>query len=316
MFKPAGPPVSDALARVLRGSRDDLNARFAETRQRFPALAGDAFSGFLTDTLDPVIRAVDAVAPERLDAVALAAYDVALELVGQRLAGAGARHTAIETAWRRVLPAAARHLAAEPSRVLAALSNAAHQLESTPGARFSSWVDDVARLAGDCATVDELLRVGQVAAWRAGLAHFRRGAIAAAAALPQALVLDAVGAPPGSQWHDVEAGLLASEWFDPAKPHGQRTKGPDGAVPNVKTVGAFRGFGGVFVDPPRVTFAAGHFHVLSGDECWLLTADLYGATFHRVTSNDAQFLKPIASPPSGVRLPEGRGTLTSVAASE
>ena len=86
--------------------------------------------------------------------------------------------------------------------------------------------------------------------------------------------------------------------------------------PSVKTVGAFRGFGGVFVEPLRVTFAAGNFHVLSGDECWLLTADLYGATFHRVAPNEAQFLKPITLPPTGVRLPAGKGMLTSVAASE
>jgi hypothetical protein len=82
------------------------------------------------------------------------------------------------------------------------------------------------------------------------------------------------------------------------------------------TVGAFRGFGGVFGAPPRVTHAAGHFHVSSGDECWLLTADLYGATFHRVAADDARLLPPLETPPSGVKLPNGPGVVTSVASSE
>jgi len=299
--------VSEPFARLLRASRDDLNARFAEARQRLPQLAGDAFSDFLVNSVDPLLRAVDAATPDRVDAVALAAYDIALELVGQRLAGSRARDNAIGATWARVLPASARLVAAEPSRVLASLSNAAHQVAGTPGAKPGTWLDDMRRLAASCATVDELLRVGQVAAWRAGLAHFRRGAIAAAASLPEPLALDAVRALPDARWSDVEAGLLASEWFDPAKSRG--------AAPDVKTVGAFRGFGGVFAEPPRVTFAGDHLHVLSGDECWLLTADLYGATFHRVAPNEAQLPPPSTSVAPGMRLPQGRGAITSVATS-
>ena len=81
-------------------------------------------------------------------------------------------------------------------------------------------------------------------------------------------------------------------------------------------VGAFRGFGGVFVAPPRVIYASGHFHIVSGDETWLLTADLYGATVHRVTPDDVALPKPNASVPRGVQLPDGPGALTSAASSE
>ena len=46
-------------------------------------------------------------------------------------------------------------------------------------------------------------------------------------------------------------------------------------------VGAFRGFGGLFLSPPMVSYADGHFYVSAADQQWLLTADLFGATFHR-----------------------------------
>jgi hypothetical protein len=311
--QPAGV-VGEPFARVLRASRDELNARFAEARQRHPSLAGDELMAFLANVVDPIVGAVAKASPDRSDAVALTAYEVALELVGQRLVGPLARGVAIDATWRCILPAAARLVAAEPSRVFASLSNAAHQVEATPGARVSDWVHDVMRLAPTCATVDELLAVGQVAAWRAGLAHFRQGAIAAAGMLPQPLALNAIGAAPNREWGEIQAGLLASEWFDPAR--ADATPVSTSSPRTVATVGAFRGFGGVFGAPPRVTHAAGHFHVSSVDECWLLTADLYGATFHRVAPDEARLPRPLETPPSGVRLPDGPGAVTSVASSE
>jgi hypothetical protein len=53
-------------------------------------------------------------------------------------------------------------------------------------------------------------------------------------------------------------------------------------------VGAFRGFGGLFLAPPSVACPGGQFVVSDGDDHWLLFADRFGASFQRA-----------ASPPSG-----------------
>jgi hypothetical protein len=254
-----------------------------------------------------VVLAVDAACPGRAEAVALAAFDVALELVGQRLAGPGAAGAAVDETWRRALPAAARAVAADPERILAALSNAAHQVAATPGACADRWVADLERVAPACAAPDDLLRLGQVAAWRAGLAHYRRGAIAAAAALPEPIALAAVGATAAARWRDVEAGLLASEWFDPSCP----ASTSEVPVRVAAAVGSFRGFGGPFVAPPHVSLVAGQFHVSSGGESWLLTADRYGATFHRTAGGEARPARPAAVLPvlpRGLRV-DGDGSL-------
>jgi hypothetical protein len=39
----------------------------------------------------------------------------------------------------------------------------------------------------------------------------------------------------------------------------------------------------LFVEPPRVVSCGSDFLVRSGGDCWLLAADIFGATFHRIT---------------------------------
>jgi len=127
--------ISDALASVLRAGRHDFNARFAAARQRFPSLNGEMFGLVLREMVDPAVAAVAALRPECVAETVSTAYDVALELAGQNLAGPATRSMAIAEGWHRLLPAAAQHLAEAPARVLAAVSNALHHLATTPGAR-------------------------------------------------------------------------------------------------------------------------------------------------------------------------------------
>jgi hypothetical protein len=76
----------------------------------------------------------------------------------------------------------------------------------------------------------------------------------------------------------------------------------------VARAGAFRGFGGLFVEPPVVAAAGEHFLVRSGGDCWLLTADAFGATFHRATPEESKDARPSSVPP-GVT---ARGTTVSI----
>jgi len=293
--------LSPAFAAFLRNARPELNARFAEARRMRPDLDGDAFAAFLRDTADPLVAAVAAVSPERAADVARAAFELGLELVGQGLAGPAAREPAVEAGWRQVAPAVASLVAAEPERVLAAIGNALHRLASTPGARPAEWLAAMEQLGPRCADANAFLALGQVAAWRAGMAHYRAGALAAADALPPALAMAALRAA-GDGWGEVRGWLAADPWYDPsalARPGGPRV---------VARAGAFRGFGGLFVEPPVATAAGDHFIVRSGDDGWLLTADAFGATFHRATDAERARRGPSIIPP-GVT---ARGTTVEV----
>ncbi|HEY8145184.1 MAG TPA: hypothetical protein VIG06_21030 [Kofleriaceae bacterium] len=279
------------LAEILRASRGELNARFAMARRRLPALDGGAFGQFLVASVAPLC---DAVPSRDAGAVAHAAYDVALELCGQRLAGAGARDGRVGAAWSALLVPAAAHIAAAPEATLSAAANALVQLAAAPGARPEAWAEVMGTIAPRAASIEEWLTAGQVAAWRAGLAHYRAGALEAADRLSPALALELVGSGGGGEWADVRGRLLADPWHDPAR--------PESGTRVVARVGAFRGFGGLFPVPPSVAGGGDCFVVESDGDAWILFADACGATFHRAGEEDLR-----AAAAGGARAPGWRG---------
>ena len=295
--------VSSTLAAVLRSGRSELNTRFAEARVRHADLDADAFAEFVRTAIDPIVVAVERTRPESVTDVTRAAYDIALELIGQKLAGRSARAPHVTHAWQRVLPTVASLVAADPERMIAAVCNAVHHLSATVGARPASWIDTMVQLGSQCTDVATFLALGQVAAWRAGMAHFRAGALATASKLPESLALAAIGAP-AVRWSEIHARLVADPWFDPSMPN-DRASGPR----VVARAGAFRGFGGLFTEPPTVAIADEQLFVRGGKECWLLEADAFGATFHRATAEefDRARLRPAFA--DGVSL---RGTTLTV----
>ena len=292
--------ISQVFAKVLEGNRAQFNAQFAEARWRNASLDGDAFLAFLGSGVAPVVEAVARVAPERVEAVVQALYPLALDLFGKELVGSRARAPLIAEGWRVLGPAMGRQVAAEPERVMGALTNALYNLSQTPGARGREWLSGMLALAPQCADVAMLLRVGQVLAWRAGLAHYRTGALALCAQLPPALARAALGVsnaltPPDARigLDELLARVTADPWLDPATPGGPAQRRQ---LKIVARVGAFRGFGGLFMAPPNVASAGGQFVVLDGEACWLLTADVFGATFHRTA---CEAVLPAAQPAVG-----------------
>ncbi|HEU5056302.1 MAG TPA: hypothetical protein VFU21_07245, partial [Kofleriaceae bacterium] len=276
-----------AFTDFLRAHRGELNARFAMARRRLPALEAGAFGQFLVAAAGPLCEAVPA---RDASAVAHAAYDAALELCGQRLAGAGARDGRVGDAWSALLVPAAARIAEAPERALAATANALVHLAASPGARPEAWAQRMGELAARAA-LDEWLAAGQVAAWTAGLAHYRASALELADRLPPALALAAVGAPDASDWAEVRARLRADPWHVPAR--------PESGTRVVARVGAFRGFGGLFPVPPTVAGGGDRFLVESDGDLWVLFADAWGATFHRAGDQDR--------PAGGGRAPRWRG---------
>src|SRR6185369_10036159 len=266
--------ISPALASILRSGRAEFNTRFAAARHVHPDLDAGAFSTFLQTAVDDLVRALDRVRPDRVAEVTMAAYDAALELVSQKLAGPGSRLGPVEEGWRRVLPASAALVATAPARLIAAVCNAVHQLAAIPEARPTQWIDIMETLAPQCADADSFLKLGQAAAWRAGLAHFRAGALAAAEGLPEKLALAALGARPGISWAQLRERLQTDPWFDPAMETAVEKKAGQ-ALRVVAQPGSFRGYGGLFVEPPRVASAGPDFLARSDNACWLLTADVF-----------------------------------------
>jgi hypothetical protein len=290
------PKVSDTLASVLRSGREEFNARFAAARRTYPELDAGAFAGFLRGPVDKLVQAVERFRSDRVVEVTVAAYEAGLEIVGQRLAGAKARQDFVEQGWSRVLAGAGPLVAEAPARMCSAVSNALLNLAATLGARPEAWLATMERLVSRCDNVETFLKLGQLTAWRSGIAHFRSGAMAQADALPEELALAALGVNNSAHWADLRRQMQENPWFDPADkpiPAGLRV---------IAQAGAFRGFGGLFAEPPLVAPSGEHFLVRSGDGCWLLTADVFGATFHRAPIEEFEAARKRPPLPPGFQL--------------
>lgn len=268
--------ISGAFGAALAAHRDRFNARMREARRRTPALAPDVVGAFLQECAAPLVDAVAAQAPARVDAVVDAVYEAALALAARKSIGPGARSQLLAEAWTETFAGFAPLVAAQPAPVLGMLSNAIVYLEGVPGTRPRQWLAEMAALAPRIETAAQLAVVGQIAAWRAGAAHFREGAIGAADNLPAALALAALCAPGGSELQALQLQMIDDPWW--------RGVG-DEAREDIE-IGAFTGFGGAFATPPQVRATPDCFMVRSGERCFTLMVDAYGAVLQPAAADD------------------------------
>jgi hypothetical protein len=273
--------IAGGLADALLRGRDRFNTKFAYARRIYPSLDPDVFKEHLLRVVSPIADAVAAVAPGRLDAVVSALYDVSLDLIGKGLLGNETRYPALTKSWSQLFTSLPHLLASDPRRVAGAVSNAIYNLSVVPTARPTFWIDAMLAIGRGSVEVESFLEAGKVIAWRSGMAHYREGAIVACRNLEPELARAALGVP-ATNTSDISMvleKLMADPWLAPA------SAGLDAparkALRLVSAVGAFRGFGGDFERPPKVTRSDGQFFVYDGENCWTFTADLFGATLHR-----------------------------------
>ena len=205
--------------------------------------------------------------------------------------GFGGKSGIVGEGWRTLAAAAAPVMASFPDRVLSAVANALLQLGEYAGRPAQPVDSRSGTIAPRCPDLETLLAAGQVLAWRAGLAHYRAGALAVADSLPGDLALLAVGAT--GDWAAIRKRLEEDPWFVPE---------PSLARP-VGEVGAFRGLGGEFRVPPLVALHAGHLVVSSGEDAWLHR----GCLRSDVPSSDRRgaLRPPRAALPNGMDLQGG-----------
>ncbi|MGD0529862.1 MAG: hypothetical protein ABSE49_32300, partial [Polyangiaceae bacterium] len=149
--------------------------------------------------------------------------------------------------------------------------------------------------------VDLWLKAGAVAAWRAGLAYARQGALDVCATLPAELAALSIEVEPttdAATMARVIERLRADPWAWP--PHVVSGEEPPLGIKLVAYLGGFRGFGtgGQLIAPPAVGLRDGVFIVSDGERLFELHADFFGAA-----------LLPVGPAASGFELPPGRGAM-------
>ncbi len=270
------------LARALERERERFNARFAYAKRVNRGLDPADFAEHLRLVAAPIVDAVAALKPERVDEVVAALYEVSLDLLGHDCLGSGSRYPEVTEVWQKLLPRLPAFLAADPERLAASISNAVYNLAAQPQANAELWIQSMERLAPSCADVDQLLDLGKVLAWRAGMAHYRESALEVWAGLPTELMHEAVGV---KQTADASRYQLIAAMADPWHWTGVTRGLKRRQLEIVASVGGFRGFGGPFVNPPQATAKDGQLYLYDRQSCWALHADCFGATLQRFGPN-------------------------------
>lgn len=274
--------TSEAFAQALKNNRDKLNTKFAYARHAYPSLDGEAFKEHLRLLVAPLIEAVNQVAAAKVDEVLMALYDFSLDLLGKGMFGAETRYPALLKGWTQLFAQFPQLLAQEPLTFAAAVSNALYNLSINQNTRPDFWINEMLRIGQACNDVEAFLEVGKIVAWRSGMAHYREGALAACLQLepPLALAALCIKEEAGTNLERVVDQLRGDPWLSPwvaaSAANGNRR------LKITAVVGAFRGFGGLFMSPPEVVLSNGDFYVFDNENCWLMTADLFGATLHRI----------------------------------
>ncbi len=298
--------IAGPFATYLSDHRDACNQMVIAARRANQRFDASAFGSALTSVVAPAVDAIvasggtagaDAAAVDRLCAVL---YDVSLPLVA-----AGAFNGCIAEAWSSLLPGLRPLVLADPRRVVTMVSNAVDTLTRTPGARPREWCARMAMAAAHLGSVGELESTGQVAAWRAGMAAYRTGALVLAERLtaPQlAAALDAASA-------DLER-MRADLWWTPGStervPNVPEIASAAGHAPIVG-VGAFVGVDGPFRRPPVVALDDdGRLVASDGEERWFVAADAFGSAIVRASGSPKLARPAKRSRPASVhhRIPE------------
>lgn len=275
--------ITGPLAEALRRGRERFNTKFAYARHAYPSLDAAVFADHLRLIVQPIATATHAVYAEKTDDIVDALYDLSLELMGKGLFGEQTRYPAILRGWTELFPSLTHLLAGDARRFAGAVTNALYNLSITPNARPTFWIDAMKEIGAGCRDVESFLEAGKAVAWRCGMAHYRTGALEACLNL-EAHIARAALAIPDMNTVAIEIivdRLKRDPWLSPAMV--SQSAGWKKTLRMMNPpVGAFRGFGGVFTSPPEVALSDGELIVFDNENCWMMTADLFGATLHRI----------------------------------
>ncbi|MEO5373449.1 MAG: hypothetical protein H7840_04125 [Alphaproteobacteria bacterium] len=284
-------PPPPAVAALLEERRQSLNARFRAARGLTPRLDGDAVLTHLGTTIAPIVQAVAEARPERAGPVLDRLYDLSLDLLGRSVIGPESRHPAIDEGWRRLLGGLPGLTAAEPEAMARIVTNALFTLSTEPAARPRQWIDLMAEVGPLCPNPKRFAKCGTVAAWRAGMAHYRDGALAVCARLEAESAARLLGLADAATVPTALAALRDDPWLPP----GEAGPPAPSVLTLVGTVGGFVGFGGPFLAPPRVAWHDGAMVATDERTAFSIHADACGRVLLRTG------LPPLDGPlPSGI----------------
>lgn len=282
-----------AVQAVLESRRERYNSLFALLRHGHRRVTAEAFGDLLQRRVLPLAEAAARIDGDGLEKVMDALYETALDLLAHGILGPVGRGPVVDELWGDPLIRLMHWILRSPRELLASLSNAVWTLSLEREALARSWMDELLRLAPRCSSSRTLLDLGQVLAWRLGMAHWRETALDAWDRLPDDLAMDCLlGTEDRGETSRgrVARALRHDRWWVPGS---AVEEGP--RLLFVGRLGGFEGFGGAFLTPPELLVSAGRIHAFDDFCCFGIHGDGYGLLLRRLGGDLPDAEEPTAT---------------------
>ncbi|MFC1743618.1 hypothetical protein ACFL35_06455 [Candidatus Riflebacteria bacterium] len=271
--------ISGPLKEVLKKERSYFNAKFAQTRLCFPALKAEVFKNYLHQMIYPLMQKVAKEDLSMVREVFRSLFDLCLPFMGKGFLGQQSRYPLLNQGFTELLGEFPEFLCSHPDAFPRSIFNALFNLSLAKSSRPETWLKRIKKMKAGTGDLQELLNAGKVAAWCSGLPQYRESAITLLTKLPPALGQIALGMQGNitdKEFDAVVKKITADPWYEPVK-SANRKSWSEKKIRLLSVVDGFRGFGGSFIQPPEVSYAAGKFSVTDGEKNFILHADCFAS---------------------------------------
>lgn len=229
-----------------------------------------------TDIVEPLIKNVHAVNPERLPNVFKVLFTELLRLLGNR--NAIVYESEYKSLWT-IFNKNPELIGKSPQKLVKAINNAIETIRNHCPDKVNAWIFLMDKVVADCKTVDEFLGCGRIFAWMSGMAQLRSIAENEYRSLPDNLKYTIN--------HNYYTNNLESafqfKWSNLS------------STDFVGETGGFVGFGGVFLSSPIVAIIEEQILVTDNTNSNILFADQFGKVFLSDISTSPDIIKKKAN---------------------
>jgi hypothetical protein len=266
---------------------------FLMAKSAKPSLDHEIFTYYLLDILAPALDGLNGKSPESIERVTDSLYTTILELLQKGFLGGSKKQDPFESCFKQFVLAFPDRIADRPDEFLKHITQALIQLCTTSGARPEEWTRLMIQCNPASRTYEELLQTGFAAAWRSGMAHYRKKAFQIIQnSTPEIIhqLLNRNEPPSPVEVKTIIENMSRNPWLTVEQ-----------AAQNIQTstrlsivaqAGGFTGFGGLFISPPSIRSNGEELVAICGEHAWTLFADCYGKVFLPSDGDSTAFINP------------------------
>lgn len=238
------------LIQHLKENEESYNLLCRAHELQYGQLDSVILRSWMVRVIEPVILEIGPLYPEKLPLIFKALFSELLRILGNKT---GVIYEDEYVAAWQLLKRIPAIVMAHPSRCIRAIDSGIEAIRLFRPDKVSSWIINMDRSIGNCNSFDEILTLGRVYAWQAGMAHLRGRIINEISALPKL--------------EDEDISLkkaLKYEWPDYIK------------TTFAGESGGFLGNGGYFLSSPVVALLENEILVTDGKVTCAFFADQFG----------------------------------------